>query len=63
MKLLSLEENAQFLRCTPKALRNKVTRKQIPYKKLAGRIVFLEAEILEWIENAPGVSLSDLKRD
>ena len=63
MKLLSLEENAQFLRCTPKALRNKVMRKQIPYKKLAGRIVFLEAEILEWIENAPGVSLSDLKRD
>jgi hypothetical protein len=62
MELITLEENVLLIKRTPKAIRNMVMRKQIPFKKLAGRIVFDKDEIIAWIANAPGVSLDDLKR-
>jgi hypothetical protein len=59
MKLLSLEENAQKLQRTTKALRNMVMRHQIPFRKVAGRLMFIEEEITAWIEKAPGYTLDD----
>ena len=50
-----------FLRRSPGAIRNLVLRRRIPYRKLAGRLVFLYDEIVEWIEKAPGVRLKDLR--
>ena len=62
MNVLSLEETSSFLKTTPKAVRNKVMRKQIPFRKVAGRIVFIEDEIKIWVENAPGFTLEECLR-
>jgi len=59
MTVWSLEETSSFLKTTPKAIRNKVMRRQIPFRKLAGRVVFIEDEILTWIEKAPGFTLAN----
>jgi hypothetical protein len=62
MELWGFEETAKFLKCTPRAVRNKVMRRQIPFRKVAGRIVFIANEIVTWIEKAPGVSVNDCLR-
>jgi hypothetical protein len=64
MVLWGFEETANFLKCTPRAVRNKVMRRQIPFRKVAGRIVFIEDELASWIQSAPGMTLKDcLKGD
>jgi len=37
-------------------------RRKIPFRKLAGRLIFIEAEIQAWIEKAPGVHLENIKK-
>ena len=56
------EECAEFLRTSPGAIRNKAMRRQIPFRKRFGRLIFLKSELKEWIDSAPGVRLEDLKR-
>jgi len=63
MIVWSLKETSNFLKTTPKAIRNKVMRRQIPFRKLAGRVVFIEDEIIAWIESAPGVTLAEIQKD
>jgi hypothetical protein len=53
---------AAYLRKTPAAIRNDVLRRRIPYRKTAGRLLFIRTEIDEWIMSAPGVSLADLRK-
>ena len=59
-KIWNTNEAAEFLGRSPGAIRNLVMRRAIPYRKVAGRLVFLKDEIEKWIENAPGVRLKDL---
>lgn len=54
-------ELAEFLGRSPGAVRNLVMRRAVPYRKLAGRLVFLKREILAWVEKAPGLKLEDLE--
>jgi hypothetical protein len=56
-------ETAKFLGRTEGAVRNLVLRRQIPYRKLAGRLVFLRCEIEAWINAAPGVRLEEVDHD
>jgi hypothetical protein len=35
-------------------------RGKIPYRKVAGRLMFLEAEIERWIEESPGKSTEEI---
>ncbi len=62
MKVMSLQEAADFTRRTPRAVRSLVLRRKIPFRKLAGRLIFIEAEIQAWIEKAPGVHLENIKK-
>jgi hypothetical protein len=52
---------ADFLGRSPGAVRNLVMRRSIPFRKVAGRLVFIEDEIVAWIKNAPGLSLEQIK--
>ena len=59
-KLMDTFEVAEFLKRSPGAIRNLVLRRSIPFRKVAGRLVFLKDEIDEWIQKAPGLRLKDL---
>jgi len=48
-------------RKSPAAVRSLVARRLIPYRKVAGRLLFLEHELDAWIEGSPGVRIEDLE--
>jgi excisionase family DNA binding protein len=45
------------------AIRNLVLRRQIPFRKLGGRLLFLRSEIEQWIDDSPGLKIKDLEVD
>ena len=49
-----------FLSRSPGAIRNMVARRKIPFRKVAGRLLFLRCEIDRWIDEAPGIRPEDL---
>lgn len=60
-KLWNTSEVALFLGRSEGAIRNLVLRRAIPFRKPAGRLAFLNNEIRQWIDQAPGVRLEDLE--
>jgi len=60
-EFLNTYEVAKFLGRSPAAIRNLVLRRAIPFRKVAGRLVFLRDEIESWIDNAPGMSFECLR--
>jgi len=62
-KYLNTKECAVLTGRTPGAIRNLVLRRIIPYRKPAGRLMFLRSEIEAWIEYAPGLSIDQLKAE
>jgi len=62
-EILNTFEVAKFLGRSPGAVRNLVMRRGIPYRKLAGRLIFLKHELEEWIESSEGVKINDLDRE
>lgn len=48
---------------TPAAVRNLVLRRKIPYRKPAGRLIFVRNEIREWIKLAPGLKLDEVENE
>ena len=61
-EILDTNQVARFLNRSPGAIRNLVMRRDIPFRKVSGRLVFLREEITTWIEHAPGVRVEDLQR-
>ena len=61
-KYLSTEQCAELIGRTPGAVRNLVLRNIIPFRKPAGRLMFIREEIEAWIENAPGLRLDEFER-
>jgi predicted DNA-binding transcriptional regulator AlpA len=59
---LSTNEVSEKIGRTPGAVRNLVYRKRIPYRKPAGKLVFLRKEIEQWIENTNGLNGGDIMR-
>jgi hypothetical protein len=51
---------ASYLGRTPGAIRNMVMRKQIPYRKVNGRLVFFKDEIDRWEDGCPGIRVENL---
>jgi len=43
---------------TEKAVRTQTARGLLPHRKLGGRIIYLEREILTFLEQLPGVTLA-----
>ena len=60
MKLLNVDELASYLKRSPSAIRNLVMRRQIPFRKVAGRLVFFQDEIDRWLNEAQGITLEEM---
>jgi hypothetical protein len=50
---------AELLDVTPKAIRARVARRCIPFRKFGGRIMFNRAELRDFFEKLPGVSIGE----
>jgi excisionase family DNA binding protein len=59
---MNCEEAARYLGRTQGALRNLVHRRIIPYRKPAGRLMFLRSELRRWVLEAPGISYDELTK-
>ncbi|MCF8084164.1 MAG: helix-turn-helix domain-containing protein [Deltaproteobacteria bacterium] len=58
---LNIHEAGGMLKRSPAALRNLAYRKQIPYRKVAGRLTFLRSELEQWIDQAEGLRWEDIQ--
>ena len=58
---MNTSDAASYLRRSQGAIRNLVMRRQIPFRKPGGRLVFIRRELELWVENAPGVKIEELK--
>ena len=54
------DQAASYLSKTPGAIRNMVLRRQIPYRKVTGRLVFFKDEIDLWEDRSPGMPVDKL---
>ncbi|MBW2631055.1 MAG: helix-turn-helix domain-containing protein [Deltaproteobacteria bacterium] len=63
MEILSIKDTATFINRTEGAIRKLCLRRAIPFRKPAGRLIFIRSELERWIENAPGVGLQDIKNE
>ena len=62
MNLLNVEELAKYLKRTPSSVRNLVMRRQLPFRKVGGRLLFFKEEIDKWIYDAPGITLEEIDK-
>lgn len=60
-EIFTTAEAAEYIKRSPGAVRNLVMRRAIPFRKPGGRLMFLRSELVEWIMDAPGVRLEDLR--
>ena len=59
-KYLNTKQLAEYIGRSPKAIRDMVFRRDIPFRKPGGRLLFAKNEIDNWIESSDGISLSEL---
>src|SRR5437867_10757121 len=57
---LGVREVAQMLGRSEGAVRQMVWRRQLPHRKVQGRVVFVRHEIETLIEKSPGVRLDEI---
>ena len=62
MEILNAEELARYLKRTPSSIRNLVMRRQVPFRKVGGRLVFFKEEIDKWVLDSPEISLEEMDR-
>jgi excisionase family DNA binding protein len=62
MNLLNVDELAKYLKRSPSAIRNLVMRRQIPFRKVAGRLIFFQEEIDKWLLEAQGITLEEMHK-
>lgn len=60
-EFLSTAEVGELIGRSAAAIRNLVARRQIPFRKPGGRLMFLRSEVELWINDAPGVSLDEIQ--
>jgi hypothetical protein len=64
MNLWNIKKTSEYLDRSEGAVRNLVLRRKIPFRKVGGRLMFIEDEISRWADGSPGVKLADcLRRD
>jgi hypothetical protein len=62
-KILDTNAAADYTKRSPGAIRNMVMRKQIPYRKVAGRLLFFTDELDDWMDRSPGLPLEEFFKD
>lgn len=60
---LTIEELSLYIKRSKGEIRNLVLRRANPYRKPAGRLLFLKEEIDQWVQNAPGKKLEEIEND
>jgi predicted DNA-binding transcriptional regulator AlpA len=60
---MRINQLSEYIHRSKGAIRNLVLRRTIPYRKPAGRLIFLKEEIDQWVQMAPGKSLEEIKND
>jgi hypothetical protein len=55
----TIHELSDFLHRSPSSIRNMVLRRQIPFRKSAGRLIFFRWEVERWLNAAPGLTLEE----
>src|SRR5262245_13865157 len=60
LSFLSVADVAKMLGRSQGAIRQMVWRKQLPHRKVQGRVVFVRSEIEALIMNSPGVRLDEV---
>ena len=63
LEYLDIAELASYIKRSKGAIRNLVLRRAIPYRKPAGRLIFLKEEIDQWVRKAPGKKLEEIEND
>lgn len=58
---LTIDELSSYIRRSKGAIRNLVLRRAIPYRKPAGRLIFIKDEIDRWVQEAPGEKLDEMR--
>ena len=56
--LLDIASASQLLGCSQKMMRARLARRIVPFRKLGGRIVFRRAELEQFIDGLPGVTVA-----
>ena len=59
-RYLPVAKAAEYLGMTPKALRCRVDRGTIPYRKIGGRLAFDRRELDRFIAESPGLSAAEV---
>ncbi len=62
-QLLDVPSAADLLGMTPKAVRQRVARRMIPFRKWGGRICFVKAELDAFIASLPGCHLEEAREN
>ena len=62
-EIMDVPTCASCLRRSPGAVRMLVLRRAIPFRKPGGRLMFIRSEIEDWIKNAPGLTLDEIRKD
>lgn len=60
-EFLSTTECGDLIGRSAPAIRNLVLRRQIPFRKPAGRLLFLRSEVERWISQSPGLKLEEIE--
>jgi hypothetical protein len=59
--LLDVAAAATLLGTTERAIRARVSRRLLPYRKFSGRVVFVRSELEQFIAALPGVTLEEAR--
>ena len=56
---LDVREGAAFVGISEKAMRGKVERRLIPFRRMSGRIIFIRSELEAWLDSLEGCLLDE----
>jgi len=62
-EVLDVRGAADLLGCTPKAIRKRVERRLIPFRKWGGRLLFKMTELEDFIAALPGCTLEEAQEN
>jgi len=60
-EILNTKSAGDLLDCSEGAIRIRVYRKQLPFRKIGGRLFFLRDELMQFVHTAPGLRLADVQ--
>ena len=65
-EILTVREAAEYLYGSPdkvSAIYTKVSRRQVPFRKVGGQLRFLKSELFEHVRQSPGLPLVELQKN